>query len=258
MMASGISALGAMVIDWIEGLGRIVLFGMEALGASVRQLRPRRLLDEIYSIGVLSLSVITISGAAVGAVLGLIGYDVLNRFGAEQNLGALVSIALIKELGPVLTGLLVAGRAGSAVAGEIGSMVATEQLDGIRMMAMDPVDFVVAPKLISFILVMPLLSALFIAFGLTGGYVIGAQLLGVDPGSYVSGIETNISFDDEVAMSLIKAFVFGTIVGLISTYRGYTAEPNVVGVSRATTASVVASSVCVLIADYFVTALWGV
>jgi phospholipid/cholesterol/gamma-HCH transport system permease protein len=258
MIQQPIAALGRQVVFWVEGLGQIASFGAEATLAGMSNPRPRRFLDEVYAIGVLSLSVITVSGLAVGMVLGLIGYSTLERFGAEQNLGAVVALTLIKELGPVLTALLVSGRAGSAVAGEIGSMVATEQIDGLRMMALDPLDFVISPKLFSFVVVMPLLSALFIAFGLGGGYLAGVQILGVDPGSYVSGIETSITFDNEVMMTLIKALTFGALVGLIATYRGYHSAPNVVGVSRATTAAVVAASVSVLIADYFVTALWEV
>jgi phospholipid/cholesterol/gamma-HCH transport system permease protein len=258
MIQEPIAALGRHAIRWVESLGHIASFGAEAAAAGVAHPRPRRFLDEVFTIGVLSLSVVTVSGLAVGMVLGLIGYGTLEDFGAEQNLGAVVAVTLIKELGPVLTALLVSGRAGSAVAGEIGSMVATEQIDGLRMMALDPIDFVVSPKLFSFLVSMPLLSALFIAFGLGGGYLAGVEVKGVDAGSYISGIETSITFGDEVMMTLIKAFVFGGLVGLIATYRGYHAEPNVVGVSRATTAAVVAASVSVLIADYFITALWEV
>jgi len=259
MIASALARLGQLSLGWLMALGRLAQFGNQAVIAGfTRPLRIRRFHDEIFTTGVLSLLVITVSGSAVGLVLGLIGYNTLAPFGAEQNLGTVVSITLITELGPVLTALLVAGRAGSAVAGEIGSMVATEQIDGLRMMAMDPIEFVVSPKLLAFIVSVPLLSALFIAFGLMGGYIAGVQLLGVDPGSYAAGIENSIDFDDEVMMSFIKAFVFGIVVGLICTYRGYTAEPNVKGVSRATTAAVVAASVTVLIADYFITALWGV
>jgi len=254
-----IRLLGHHAQSWIIGLGRLAEFGRRSLWAAVcPPLRIRRFQDEMYATGVLSLLVISVSGSAVGLVLGLIGYNTLAPFGAEQNLGTVVAITLITELGPVLTALLVAGRAGSAVAGEIGSMVATEQIDGLRMMAMDPIEFVVSPKLLGFIVTVPLLSALFIAFGLAGGYLAGVELLGVDAGSYAAGIENSIEFDDEVMMSFIKAFVFGILVGLICTYRGYTAEPNVKGVSRATTAAVVAASVSVLIADYFITALWGV
>jgi phospholipid/cholesterol/gamma-HCH transport system permease protein len=257
VIGDAIARLGERSLAAIESLGRVAQFGSLAVRATTRgSLRTRRLIDEVYATGVLSLSIITVSGVAVGMVLGLNGYHTLIRYGAEENLGAIVAITLIRELGPVLTALLLAGRAGSAAAGEIGSMVATEQIDGLRMMAIDPVDFVVWPKLSAFLIATPLLSGLFIACGLCGGYLAGVGILGVDAGSYMAGIESSISFADEVAMSLVKALVFGVLVGLIATYHGYTAEPNVAGVSRATTASVVAASVSVLISDYVITALW--
>jgi len=257
MMERRLARLGTRCIAALSGLGRMTVFGSQALQATPRAaLRVRRLLDEVFATGVLSLSIITISGAAVGMVLGLNGYHTLIRYGAEDNLGAIVAITLIRELGPVLTALLLAGRAGSAAAGEIGSMVATEQIDGLRMMAIDPLDFVVWPKLTAFLIATPLLAALFIACGLCGGFVAGVSILGVDAGSYLAGIEANITFAEEIAMCLVKAVCFGGLVGLIATYHGYTAEPHVAGVSRATTASVVAASVCVLLSDYVITALW--
>jgi phospholipid/cholesterol/gamma-HCH transport system permease protein len=190
--------------------------------------------QEIHNLGVLSLVIITVCGIAVGMVLGLQGYNTLVRFGAEESLGAVVGLSLIRELGPVLTALLVTGRAGSATAAEIGTMVATEQLDGLRMMSIDPVHLVVTPKALAMIAVMPLLAALFIVFGLGGGYLV------------------------DVVGSFLKAFVFGGLVGLISTYRGYTSAPTSAGVSAATTSTVVIGSVSILIFDYFITALWGV
>jgi phospholipid/cholesterol/gamma-HCH transport system permease protein len=257
MIADGIARLGASSLAALESLGRVAQFGGAALRATPRaSRRGRRLVDEIYATGVLSLSIITVSGAAVGMVLGLNGYHTLIRYGAEENLGAIVAITLVRELGPVLTALLLAGRAGSAAAGEIGSMVATEQIDGLRMMAIDPLDFVIWPKLTAFLVATPLLSAMFIACGLCGGYLAGVGILGVDAGSYLAGIEASIAFADEIAMSQCKALAFGLLVGLIATYHGYTAAPHVAGVSRATTASVVAASVSVLISDYVITALW--
>ena len=193
----------------------------------------------------------------MGLALGLQGYNTLTRFGAEESLGALVGLSLIRELGPVLTALLVTGRAGSAIASEIGSMVATEQLDGLRMMSVDPVDFVAAPKAAAMVFVLPLLSALFIVFGLFGGWLIGVQVLGIDHGAFIGGLESAIDFSDDILGSLVKALVFGILIGLVSTYRGYTAAPNVEGVSRATTGAVVHASVGTLIFDYFITALWG-
>ncbi|HVN85967.1 MAG TPA: MlaE family lipid ABC transporter permease subunit, partial [Candidatus Binatia bacterium] len=195
---------------------------------------------------------------AVGMVLGLQGYNTLVRFGAENSLGAVVGLSLIRELGPVLTALLATGRAGSATAAEIGTMVATEQLDGLRMMSINPIHLVVMPKTLAMIAVMPLLSALFIVFGLAGGYFVGVVLMGVDGGTYVSSLQNAVDYYDDVAGSLLKALVFGVLVGLIATYRGYTCAPTSAGVSSATTSTVVVASVSVLIFDYFITALWGV
>jgi phospholipid/cholesterol/gamma-HCH transport system permease protein len=191
-------------------------------------------------------------------VLGLQGYNTLVRFGAEESLGAVVGLSLIRELGPVLSGLLVTGRAASAVAAEIGAMVATEQLDGLRMLSIDPLEFVVIPKVLAMILCMPLLSALFIVLALAGGYLVGVGFLGVDGGSYLSSLESAIRFSDDVLGSLIKALVFGVLMALVATYRGFTAAPHSAGVSAATTSTVVVASVTILIFDYFITALWGV
>jgi phospholipid/cholesterol/gamma-HCH transport system permease protein len=191
-------------------------------------------------------------------VLGLQGYNTLVRFGAEESLGAVVGLSLIRELGPVLTALLTTGRAGSATAAEIGSMVVTEQLDGLRMMSVDPLHFVVMPRALAMITVMPLLSALFIVCGLAGGYLVGVGLMGIDGGSYMSSLESAVEFSEDVVGSLVKALVFGVLVGLIATYRGYTCAPTSAGVSTATTSTVVVASVAILIFDYFITALWGV
>ena len=198
------------------------------------------------------------SGAVVGAVLGLQGYNTLVRFGAEESLGAVVGLVLIRELGPVLTALLTAGRAGSATAAEIGTMVATEQLDGLRMMSINPIHLVVTPKTLAMITVMPLLSALFIVCGLFGGYAVGSGLMGVDGGNYMSSLQSSVDYYDDVVGSLLKAVVFGVLVGLISTYRGFTSAPTSEGVSAATTSTVVVSSVSILLFDYIITALWGV
>jgi phospholipid/cholesterol/gamma-HCH transport system permease protein len=256
---AAVQALGFHSIGWITSMGRVSVFGGR-LGAAIlgRPFRFRRLLEEVFNVGVLSLAIICVSGGAVGMVLGLQGYNTLIRFGAEESLGAVVALSLVRELGPVLTALLVTGRAGSAITAEIGTMVATEQLDGLRMMSVDPIRFVAAPKAFALVLCMPLLSALFIVCGLLGGYLVGVGFLAIDSGSYLSGLEYAIVFGDDVLGSLVKAVVFGALVGLISTYRGYTSAPNAAGVSRATTGTVVAASVSTLIFDYFITALWGV
>jgi phospholipid/cholesterol/gamma-HCH transport system permease protein len=254
-----VRALGSSSLRWVTSLGQVSVFGVKILTSMARPpFRFRRLIEEVFNTGVLSLAIVCVSGGAVGMVLGLQGYNTLIRFGAEESLGAVVGLSLVRELGPVLTGLLVTGRAGSAIAAEIGAMVATEQLDGLRMMSFDPIVFVAAPKAIAMVLVMPLLSALFIVCGISGGYLVGVQFLGIDGGSYLSGLESNIVFEDDVVGSLIKALCFGLLVGLVSTYRGYTAAPTAAGVSRATTGTVVVASVSLLILDYFITALWGV
>ena len=258
-MREAIEGLGARSLGVVAELGRIALFGARILVTLVRPpVRFRRLVMEVYDTGVLSLAIVCTSGIAVGMVLGLQGYNTLSRFGATQSLGAVVGLSLIRELGPVLTGLLVTGRAGSAMAAEIGMMVATEQIDGIRTLAVDPVHFVVVPKAIAMTLIMPMLSCLFIVFALFGGWLVGVQLLGLDGGVYLSSLENSVDFSEDVQGSLLKAVVFGMLIALIATYRGFTSERSTAGVSAATTATVVTASVCILLADYAITALLGI
>ncbi len=258
MSSAALRAIGAGGSGALAEFGRVATFGARLLLAALSPpLRLRRLVDEIYSTGVLSLAIVCSSGAAVGLVLGLQLFWVLNRFGAEEALGTAVGLSLVRELGPVLTALLVTGRAGSAVAAEIGAMVATQQLDGLRMMSVDPVHFVAMPKAVALTLVMPLLTTLFVLCSLGGAYLVGVGQLGVDGGAYLTRLEQAISFDVDVVGMLLKAFIFGLTVGLISTFRGYTAEPNSAGVSRATTSAVVQASVATIIFDFFITALWG-
>jgi phospholipid/cholesterol/gamma-HCH transport system permease protein len=257
-MLDFIRNVGYRVVTTVLEFGGIASFGRQLVYETFRPpWRLRRVVDEIYNTGVLSLGIVLLSGAVVGSVLGLQGYITLERFGAEQSLGGVVGLSLVREFGPVLTALLVAGRAGSSIAAEIGAMVATEQLDGLRMMSVDPVDFVAQPKALAMMLSMPLLSALFIVFGLAGGYAVGVGLLGIDGGIYITGLEANITFSDEVVGSILKSVVFGMLVALISTWRGFTSAPNAAGVSRATTGAVVQASVATLIFDYVITALWG-
>jgi len=251
--------LGFAAAVFVDQLGKMAVFAGQILRAVVTPPpRLREFVQEIFKLGVLSLVIICVSGLAVGMVLGLQGYNTLVRFGAEQSLGAVVGLSLLRELGPVLTGLLTTGRAGSATTAEIGTMVATEQLDGLRMMSINPIHWVVTPKALAMIFVMPLLSALFIVCGFGGGYFAGVTIMGVDGGAYVSSLQNAVVFSDDVVGSLLKALVFGVLVGLISTYRGYTCAPTSAGVSSATTSTVVIGSVAILIFDYFITALWGV
>ncbi|MFI5398957.1 MAG: MlaE family lipid ABC transporter permease subunit [Candidatus Binatia bacterium] len=258
-MTTLVQDLGWAAIRFVDHLGKLAIFAAQILRAAVtRPARLRAFVNELFTLGVLSLVIVCICGLAVGMVLGLQGYNTLVRFGAAQSLGAVVGLSLIRELGPVLTALLVTGRAGSATTAEIGTMVATEQLDGLRMMSINPVHLVVTPKTLAMIVVMPLLSALFILFGLGGGYFVGVTLMGLDGGTYVSSLQAAVDYYDDVVGSLLKALVFGILIGLIATYRGYTAKPTSAGVSAATTSTVVIGSVSVLIFDYFITALWGV
>lgn len=259
MTATGVvRGVGARSIAIVRDLGRFGLFTLQLVAAGLRPpWRGRRLVRELYDSGVLSLVIVCISGVAVGAVLGLQGHNTLVRFGAAGQLGAVVGLSLIRELGPVLTSLLVAGRAGSAMAAEIASMKVTEQLDGLRMMSVDPLDFVVAPKATAMILSMPLLATLFTLFGIFGGYLVGVVLLGGDAGSYIATLQDAVRFSEDVGGGLLKAGVFGVLVALIATYRGFTAQPTSAGVSAAATSTVVIASVATLVSDYFITALWG-
>jgi phospholipid/cholesterol/gamma-HCH transport system permease protein len=257
--AVAIERLGFKSLSLVDHLGRLAVFVGEILLCSLRPpLRLRRLSHEIFDVGILSLAIVCFSGGLVGAVLALQGYNTLSQFGVSGQLGAVVGHSLIRELGPVLTALLVIGRAGSAMAAGIAAMVQTEQLDGLRMMSVDPVDFVIKPKALAMLIAMPLLSALFVCFAIFGGYLVGVELLGVDGGSYLTSLESSINFEDHVAQSLVKSLVFGAIAAFIATYRGYTSEPTAAGVSAATTSTVVIASVSVLIFDYVITALWGV
>ena len=258
-MTTLVHDLGWSAVRWIEDLGKLAVFSLKAVRAGLTPpWRLRAFIDEVFKLGVLSLVIICVSGLAVGMVLGLQGYNTLVRFGAEQSLGAVVGLSLIRELGPVLTALLATGRAGSATTAEIGTMVATEQLDALRMMSVDPIDLVVTPRAAAMAFVMPLLSALFIVCGLFGGYLVGVALMGIDAGAYMTSLEGAVDFRDDVCGSVLKAGVFGVLAGLISTYRGYSAEPTSAGVGAATTSTVVFTSVSVLIVDYVITALWGV
>ena len=258
-MANAIAQLGNKSLQVVQGLGNMAAF-TAAVGLAVvtPPVRLGGFVRELYKLGVLSLVIIVVCGLSVGMVLGLQGYHTLSRFGARGELGALVGLSLIRELGPVLTALLVIGRAGSATTAELGTMVATEQLDGLRMLSIDPVSLIVAPKALGMTLVMPLLTAIFILCGVFGGYLVGVGLFGGDPGTYMASLRSAVDFHSDVEGSLLKSVVFGMLVGLIATYRGYTSVPTSEGVSNATTSTVVIGSVTIVLVDYVITALWGV
>lgn len=258
-MRRAIESLGGRSLEALASLGAIARFAAHiARILFTRPWRLRSLVSQTYDAGVLSLLIVCAAGVTVGMVLALQGYNTLVRFGAESSLGAVVGLSIIRELGPVLTGLLVAGRAGSAKAAEIGTMVATEQLDGLRMMSVDPVDFVVTPRALALTFVMPLLTGLFVVFAVFGGYLVGVELLGLDSGTYLASLENSVDFRDDVVGCFLKAILFGVLVGLIATFRGYRSAPTTEGVSAATTSTVVTASLCILMADYVFTAIWGV
>ena len=210
---------------------------------------------QIYSVGVLSLVIIVVSGLNVGMVLGLQMYNTLVDFGAESSLGPVVALSLVRELGPVVAALLFAGRAGSALTAEIGLMKATEQLSGMEMMAVDPVRRIVGPRLIAGILSMPLLAAIFSAVGISGGYFVGVDMLGVDAGAFWSQMQEKVDWYDDILNGIIKSVVFGIVIAWIAVFEGYDAAPTTEGVSRATTRTVVYASLAVLGLDFVLTAL---
>ena len=237
-------------------LGRGTYFLIQIISGTLSVLlRPRLLLNQLYSVGVLSFLIITISGLFVGMVLGLQGYYTLSDFGAEETLGVMVAASLVRELGPVVSALLFAGRAGSALTAEIGLMKATEQLSGMEMMAVDPIKRIMTPRFLAGLISMPLLAALFSAVGIIGGQIIGSGLLGVDEGAYWSQMQANIDFQDDIINGVIKSVVFGFIASWIALFEGYDAIPTSEGVSRATTRTVVNSAFSILGLDFILTAL---
>ncbi|WP_297527560.1 lipid asymmetry maintenance ABC transporter permease subunit MlaE [Thiohalobacter sp.] len=255
-MLEGLRQLGRAGLGFFERLGRGSLFLLAVLGGIPETLwRFRLLIKELYSVGVLSLLIILVSGLFVGMVLGLQGYNTLVDFGAEESLGVMVALSLVRELGPVVAALLFAGRAGSALTAEIGLMKATEQLSGMEMMAVDPVKRVVAPRFLAGFISLPLLAAIFSAVGVAGGYFVGVGLLGVDDGAFWSQMQAKVDLHEDVYNGVIKSLVFGFVVTWIAVFEGYDAVPTSEGVSRATTRTVVHAALAVLGLDFVLTAL---
>lgn len=245
-----------VIVDFLRGSGRATIFFGAVLAAVPAALtRPRLLAQQVYSVGVLSMVIIVVSGSFIGMVLALQGYRTLVGFGAEESLGVFVALVTVREIGPVVTALLFAGRAGSALAAEIGLMRATDQISGMEMMAVDPVRRVVAPRFIAGFLSMPLLAAIFcvMAIGVAGGHLIGVELLGVDDGAYWSQIHAQVEPRD-IWNGVVKAVVFGTVTTWIAVYQGYHALPTSSGVSDATKTTVVMSSLAILALDFVLTA----
>lgn len=255
-MLDWLQRLGQSGLKFFERLGRgHILFYYILSGIPSVLVRPRLLVQQIYSVGVLSILIILVSGGFVGMVLGLQGYYTLSNYGAEESLGTMVALSLVRELGPVVTALLFAGRAGSALTAEIGLMKATEQLSGMEMMAVDPIKRVLSPRFLAGFVSMPLLAAIFSYVGVLGGYLVGVGLLGVDDGAYWSQIQSSVDFQDDIINGVIKSLVFGVVAGWIAIFEGYDATPTSEGVSRATTRTVVHTSLAVLGLDFILTAL---
>lgn len=255
-MLEWVRQLGRNGISQFEKLGRANLFMLNILaGLPDMVRRPSLLVVQLWSVGVLSMLIIIVSGLFVGMVLALQGYNTLVDFGAEESLGVAVALSIVRELGPVVTALLFAGRAGSALSAEIGLMKATEQLSGMEMMAVDPMRRVIAPRFFAGVLSMPILAAIFAAVGIYGGYFVGVGLLGVDDGAYWAQMQAKVDFYDDVLNGVIKSLVFGWVVTWIAVFEGYDAIPTSEGVSRATTRTVVYSAFAVLGLDFILTAL---
>ena len=242
-----------LILRFVRTVGQVTIFLLRLLAHCVPALgRPGLVILQIYNAGARSLIIIMLSGLFVGMVLGLQGYTLLQRFGSEDALGVAAALGLLKELGPVVTALLFAGRAGTSLTSEIGLMRATDQLTAMEMMAVDPMRYVAAPRFIGGIVAVPLLVAIFNIVGLFGSQLVGVQFMGVDPGAFWSQMQSAVALGD-VNEGIIKSLTFGFACSLIAVYEGYHAAPTAEGVGLATTRTVVASSVMTLLLDYLLT-----
>lgn len=253
---NAVAAIGAWTIALVRNVGNAGRFFVAIVVRTLPALLRFRLVrDQVHFVGNYSVVIIVVSGLFVGFVLGLQGYYTLQRYGSEQALGLLVALSLVRELGPVVTALLFAGRAGTSLTAEIGLMKAGEQLSAMEMMAVDPVARVIAPRFVAGVIAMPILAALFSAVGIIGGYIVGVRLIGVDEGAFWSQMQGGVDVWRDVGNGVIKSFVFGIAVTFIALRTGFEASPTPEGVSRATTRTVVAASLAVLALDFMLTAL---
>lgn len=255
------------MMDRIAGLGRLGIAIIASFGRSGQFLfgvlagvpRPATgfplLVKQLYAVGVLSLAIVVVSGLFIGMVLGLQGYTILSDYGSESAIGQMIALTLVRELGPVVTALLFAGRAGSALTAEIGLMKATEQLSSMEMMGVDPLRRVVAPRLWAGFLAMPVLAMIFSVVGIWGGMLVGVEWLGVFEGSFWGNMQSSVDFVDDVLNGFIKSVVFGFVCAWIAVYQGYDCVPTSAGISSATTKTVVYSSLAVLGLDFVLTAV---
>ena len=255
-MIGTIASLGRSVRESVGNVGFATRTFFAVLRASAGLLRrPRLVTDQIHFIGNYSLVIIAVSGLFVGFVLGLQGYYTLNRYGSEEALGLLVALSLTRELGPVVTALLFAGRAGTSLTAEIGLMKAGEQLAAMEMMAVNPLQRVIAPRFWAGVIAMPVLASIFSAVGVLGGYIVGVLMIGVDEGSFWSQMQAGVDVWNDIANGVIKSIVFGFAVTFTALFQGFEAQPTPEGVARATTRTVVIASLSVLWLDFLLTAL---
>lgn len=250
-----VERVGARILACLEEMGKMLNFMLYTIYTCVRSPgHPRHIMKQISFIGARSSFVVILTASFTGMVLALQGYYTLTQFGSEGMLGTAVALSLIRELGPVLSALMVTGRAGSAISAEIGIMRITEQIDALETMALEPFKYLIAPKLIASLLALPLLCAMFDIVGILGGYLVGVKLLGVNPGAYFAEMEKSVAWKD-IYTGMIKSFCFGGIIAWVCCYKGYYAGHGAEGVSRATTTAVVTTSVLILVWDYFITSV---
>ncbi|WP_422135062.1 lipid asymmetry maintenance ABC transporter permease subunit MlaE [Endozoicomonas sp. ALD040] len=259
-MSTGIldrlSQLGRFGLDQIQSMGRAGIFLVLAIFSRAGfSNRFSLLIQQLYSVGVMSLIIVTVSGLFIGMVLALQGYNILIRYGSEDAVGQMVALSLLRELGPVVTALLFAGRAGSALTAEIGLMKTTEQLSSMEMIGVDPLKRVIAPRFWAGVISMPLLAAIFSLVGILGAVMVGVDWLGIYEGSFWATMQASVSLAADIGNGLIKSLVFGFVVTWIAVFQGYDAIPTSEGVSRATTRTVVYSSLAILGLDFILTAV---
>jgi phospholipid/cholesterol/gamma-HCH transport system permease protein len=255
-MSALLSRLGYGIRQQLHDLGyaaRLFVRLVLLLGSTLRRLALLR--DQVHFLGNYSLAIITVSGLFVGFVLSLQGYYTLQRYGSSEALGLLVALSLVRELGPVVTALLFAGRAGTSLTAEIGLMKAGEQLSAMEMMAVDPVRRILAPRFWGGVIAMPMLAAVFSAVGILGGWAVGVLLIGIDPGAFWSQMQGGVDVWRDVGNGVIKSVVFGFTVTFVALYQGFQSQPTPEGVSYATTKTVVVASLAVLALDFVLTAL---
>ena len=256
VLVHGVANLGARVLKFVARLGVFaLLLGKIVLRTPAVFRRPRLIAAQVHFLGNHSLAIILVAGLFVGLVLGLQGYYTLRRYGSEEALGLLVALSLVRELGPVISALLFAGRAGTSLTAEIGLMKAGEQLSALETMAVDPLSRVLGPRFWGGVIAVPLLAALFSAVGVLGGWLVGVVLIGVDPGAFWSQMADGVDFWDDLVNGVIKSIVFGMAVTQVALMQGYESKPTPEGVARATTLTVVVGSLAVLGLDFVLTAL---